>query len=80
MKMNRLTKHWDSLAPDEMRSLQGHRLARYLTDHVVPFSTTYREIFRKEGIDPRSIRSIEDLIRIPFTSKREGPPDDNAWY
>ncbi|MBP9225838.1 MAG: phenylacetate--CoA ligase family protein, partial [Verrucomicrobiales bacterium] len=68
--MNRLTKHWDSLAPDEMRSLQGHRLARYLTDHVVPFSTTYREIFRKEGIDPRSIRSIEDLIRIPFTSKR----------
>jgi len=70
MKMNRLTKHWDSLAPDEMRSLQGHRLARYLTDHVVPFSTTYREIFRKEGIDPRSIRSIEDLIRIPFTSKR----------
>lgn len=29
----------------------------------------YRELFRKEGIDPDSIRSIQDLLRIPLLEK-----------
>lgn len=70
MKTNRLTRHWDSLSADELRFLQGDRLHRYLTRHVAPFSAHYRELFASEGIDPRSIRRVEDLARIPFTSKR----------
>lgn len=70
MNTGTLTKHWDRLSADERRHLQGLKLGRYLADHVVPFSKHYRDLFAKEGIDPRAIRSIEDLAKIPFTSKR----------
>jgi len=70
MNTNKLTKRWDSLHADELRYLQGEKLRRYLVEQVVPFSSHYRELFAKEGIDPRSIRTIGDLSRIPFTSKR----------
>lgn len=70
MKKEKLDKHWDCLGPDEVRHLQGRRLRRYLGDQVVPFSAHYRKLFAEEGIDPGSIRTLEDLERIPFTSKR----------
>ncbi len=70
MNTNTLTKHWDRLSADELRHLQGLKLGRYLADHVIPFSKHYRELFAKEGLDPRGIRTIEDLAKIPFTSKR----------
>ncbi len=71
MKTNdTLTKHWDSLPADELRHLQGAKLRHYLAECVVPFSKHYRELFAKEGVDPRSIRTVEDLAKIPFTSKR----------
>lgn len=70
MKTRRLTTHWDSLNAEELRRLQGARLRDLLTGHIAPFSSHYRELFREEGIDPRSIDSIEALRRIPFSSKR----------
>lgn len=70
MKTDRLSKRWDKLGSEELRHLQGLRLREYLSDHVVPFSKHYHDLFQKEGIDPRSIRSLDDLSRIPFTSKR----------
>lgn len=70
MKKDILDKHWGSLSPDELRHRQGRRLRRYLDEQVVPFSAYYRKLFAKEGIDPRSIQTLEDLERIPFTSKR----------
>ncbi len=65
-----LTHRWDSLGAEELRHLQARALRTYLTDQVVPFSAHYRRLFAREGIDPRSIRSLEDLAAIPFTSKR----------
>ncbi len=70
MKTNALTKHWHSLGADELRHLQGEKLRRYLVEQVAPFSQHYRELFAKEGIDPQSVRTIEALTKIPFTSKR----------
>ncbi len=70
MKTTRLTRHWDALSADEMRHLQGIKLRRYLADHVAPFSKHYRDLFAREGIDPRGIRTLEDLAGLPFTSKR----------
>lgn len=70
MNTKSLTRHWDRLSADETRHLQGEKLRRYLTDRVAPFSTHYRELFAREGIDPREIRSIDDLAKLPFTSKR----------
>lgn len=70
MRLNdRLTNHWDTLKKDELRDLQGKRLHRFLKHQVVPFSAHYREVFQEAGIDPGEIRSIEDLSRIPFSSK-----------
>lgn len=66
----KLTKSWDGLSPDTIRSLQGKKLRKYLTEQVVPFSKHYGEMFRSGGIDPDDIRAIEDLPVIPFTSKR----------
>lgn len=80
MRMNesRLTRHWDKLGAEELRSLQGARLHRYLANHVVPFSSHYHDLFRNEGLDPNAIRSIEDLARIPFSSKRSLIADDGT--
>lgn len=65
-----LHRRWDSLGADELRHRQGLALHRYLVDQVAPFSAHYRELFRREGIDPRGIRTLEDLASLPFTSKR----------
>lgn len=70
MKTKRLTTHWDSLSSDELRHLQAAQLRSYLADHVVPFSAYYRELFDREGIDLNRLQTLEDLSRIPFTSKR----------
>lgn len=70
MKNDRLTKKWGSLGRDELRALQSKRLHSFLKNHVVPFSAYYRARFDEAGLAPDSIRSLEDLERIPFTSKR----------
>lgn len=75
---DRLTAHWDSLSVDELRHRQEKRLHRFLTRDVVPFSARYGEMFREHGIDPDSIRSFDDLTRIPFSSKRSLLGTDGA--
>lgn len=66
----KLTHSWDKLDRHELRHLQGERLHRYLKDHVLPFSAYYRERFEDSGLTADDVRSIDDLARIPFTSKR----------
>ncbi|MDF1823490.1 MAG: AMP-binding protein [Verrucomicrobiales bacterium] len=75
---DRLTSHWDSLEAEELRELQGRRLRHFLKDHVVPFSGYYGKAFREAGIDPDAIRSLDDLVRIPFSSKRTLISDDDG--
>ncbi len=70
LKDHKLTTHWDSLSADELRSLQAKRLREYLSRHVVPFSAHYGRGFDEAGLDPSRLRSLEDLSKIPFTSKR----------
>jgi phenylacetate-CoA ligase len=38
---------------------------------VVPFAAHYRRLFEEQGIDPREIESTDDLVKLPFTSKRD---------
>lgn len=75
---SRLTKHWDSLSADELRRLQGEKLHRYLTQQVVPFSSYYRRVFADHDIDPYHIRTWGDLVRLPFTSKRNFVGDSES--
>ena len=71
MKSQLLTTQWQRLPKDVILRLQADQLHRYLRDVVVPFSAHYRDLFHKHGLKADSIRSLEDLEQIPFTSKAD---------
>jgi phenylacetate-CoA ligase len=71
MNSSLLKTQWQHLPEATIRRLQGEKLRRYLREVVVPFSAHYRELFKSHGLRPESIRSIEDLEQIPFTSKAD---------
>lgn len=55
---------------ERIRAYQEELLRKqiaYLAEH----SPYYRRMFAEQAIDPASIRTIEDLQRIPFTEKRD---------
>jgi phenylacetate-coenzyme A ligase PaaK-like adenylate-forming protein len=56
------------------RNWQLARLRRYLRETVLPFSSHYGALFRREGLDPAQLRTADDLRRIPFTTKRDFLP------
>src|SRR5258706_2810773 len=66
-----LTNRWQRLPEEVIRRLQAEKLKRYLRDVVIPFSAHYRKLFKAEGLDADAIRSLEDLRKLPFTSKTD---------
>lgn len=56
---------------DELKDLQNRKLRHFITRHLYPFSPYYRRLFDKHKIDPDAIRTVEDLRRVPFTSKKD---------
>lgn len=66
-----LKTRWQQLPELTIRRMQAEKLRRYLRDVVLPFSAHYRELFRTHGVDADSIRSLQDLERLPFTSKAD---------
>ena len=71
MNTSLLTTRWPSLPEGTIRKLQAEKLRRYLRDVVLPFSPHYRELFREHGLTADSIRSLDDLGKVPFTSKAD---------
>jgi phenylacetate-CoA ligase len=70
-KMNEFrNKKIETLNPDELRSLQEEKLRRQIT-YVYEKSTFYQQKFKKAGLVPGDIRSVQDLRKIPFTTKEE---------
>ena len=69
MKQQLLTTAWARLPRDKVRELQAAKLRRYLRDVVIPFSGHYRELFHKHGLTADSIRTLNHLEQIPFSSK-----------
>lgn len=67
----KLTQRWQSLGREEVRELQGQKLHRYLRDCVLPFSKHYQGIFKEAGLTADDIRSVDDLAKIPFTTKED---------
>lgn len=54
--------------PQQLTELQVERLKRLLTEigKHVPY---YRDLFQKEGFNPRQVSSISDLCSLPFLTK-----------
>ncbi len=71
MNMHRLTRKWPRLSEAEIRRGQADTLRRYLQTVVAPFSPHYRELLREQRVDVGAIRTLDDLRRLPFTSKTD---------
>ncbi|GAB4220129.1 MAG: phenylacetate--CoA ligase family protein [Acidobacteriota bacterium] len=65
-----------SLAPsaldflDDLRSYQDRRLRR-LVRHAWESVPYYRRLFEEHGLDPESVQGIEDLSRIPMSTRED---------
>ncbi len=71
MRFSRLTQNWQNLDRDTLRVEQGRKLHWYLRECVLPFSKHYQKVFAKAGLTPDDIRSVDDLRKLPFTSKED---------
>ncbi len=70
----RSPRTWERLAATpaaELRRLQDATLARYVREELYPFSARYRRVFDAAGVEPRQVRSVDDLRRLPFTTKQD---------
>lgn len=61
-------REMETMPTDRLRKLQNGRLREKinLLYHKVPY---YKQQFEAAGITPESIRTVDDLYRIPFTKK-----------
>ncbi len=71
MSTKLLTTNWQRLPEATVRALQAERLHHWLRDTVLPFSAHYRELFRQSKLTAADFRSLDDLRRLPFTSKAD---------
>ncbi len=55
---------------EEMRKLQGERLHKTVKRvyHNTPF---YRERMQQMGVTPDDIRTVDDIVKLPFTTKQD---------
>lgn len=60
----------ECLECEQLRQLQDERLRNTISSisERVPF---YREMFKRLGLQPGDIRSVEDLPKLPFTRKQD---------
>jgi phenylacetate-CoA ligase len=56
------------LPPDELKELQERKL-RAVIKHAYESVPHYRALFRSAGLTPQDVRTLEDLQRVPITSK-----------
>ena len=70
---------WDNFSPEndiefrsveEIRDFQEERM-RSAISFLEKNSPFYKRMFSKCGIDPSRIRHIDDLVKIPFTTKKD---------
>ncbi len=59
------------LPRQKIQELQNQKLRHFINRYLYPFSPYYRRLFDQNKINPRDIRTVTDLHRIPFTSKKE---------
>ncbi len=71
MNGNWFQNRWQRLPEAVIRRTQAEQLRSYLRGVVLPFSAHYRELFRQHGLKAGSFRSLEDLQRLPFTTKAD---------
>jgi len=68
---------WENASPDEQFRQQSSRLRWLIHNRIAPFHAYYKRMFEEHSINPDSIKTTDDLQRLPFTSKAdfENPRD-----
>jgi phenylacetate-CoA ligase len=60
----------ETMSPEKLKSLQEKKLKKQL-QYVWKNSSFYQKKFRQAGFSPRDFKSLEELGRLPFTTKDE---------
>ncbi len=60
----------ECMSRDEMRNLQSKRLVK-LVDRVYHNVEFYRKKMQAVGVEPGDIKGIEDITKLPFTTKND---------
>ena len=55
---------------EEIRAAQDTNLVKQM-ERLEKFSPYYRVKFKEWGLDPKSIKTVDDLVKIPLTSKAD---------
>ena len=71
MSSNLLQDRWQKLPEAAVRRLQAEQLRQFLRKAVLPFSAHYREVFCQRRLNADSIRTLDDLQKLPFTTKAD---------
>ena len=61
-------KEKECINREELRALQSQRL-KQVVSRVYNNVPVYREKMQQAGVSPEDIRSVDDLVRLPFTNK-----------
>ena len=64
----------ETASADELRHIQNEKL-RVAADYVYEYIPFYRRKFDRIGLKPADIRSVDDLEKIPVTTKHEMASD-----
>jgi len=60
----------ECMSREDMRKLQGIRLKRTV-ERVYYNCEPYRKRMQEKGVTPADIHNIEDIVKLPFTSKKD---------
>lgn len=62
---------WENASVDETHHRQSVILSRFLKNRVLPFARHYHDAFEQAGLQAEDIRSTDDLVKVPFTTKSQ---------
>jgi phenylacetate-CoA ligase len=63
-------RHFECMELDELRRVQGERL-RETVERVYFNVPYYRHKMQEAGLAPENIQTIEDIVKLPFTTKND---------
>lgn len=62
---------WEKASPEEIHNRQSALLHQLLKHRIIPFAAQHRATFEKKGLTAQDIRSTDDLVKLPFSSKKD---------
>ena len=67
------TKYWEeeieTMSRKKLQELQLQRLKK--TINIAANAPYYKKVFQEHGITPESIQSLDDIRKLPFTTKAD---------